>query len=79
MLRQLLTENVVLALFNLIPIPPLDGSRIVMGLLPPHLVAPYAALERYGMIIIFVLLCVGGIRMVIYPIAGALHRLLLGF
>ncbi|MGD9315101.1 MAG: site-2 protease family protein, partial [Desulfobacterales bacterium] len=60
---QLLTYSViincVLALFNLIPIPPLDGSRIVMMLLPVVLRRPYARLERFGMIIIFVLLITG--------------------
>jgi Zn-dependent protease len=60
---QLLTYSViincVLALFNLIPIPPLDGSRIVAMLLPPALRGPYARLERFGIIIIFVLLITG--------------------
>ncbi|MGD8393798.1 MAG: hypothetical protein PVH74_19850, partial [Desulfobacterales bacterium] len=41
------------------PIPPLDGSRIVMMLLPVVLRRPYARLERFGMIIIFVLLITG--------------------
>jgi Zn-dependent protease len=51
--------NCVLALFNLIPIPPLDGSRIVAMLLPAALRAQYTRLERFGMIIIFVLLITG--------------------
>ena len=62
-LLQLLTYSViincVLALFNLIPIPPLDGSRIVLMLLPAALRRHYARLERFGMIIIFVLLIAG--------------------
>lgn len=48
--------NTILAVFNLIPIPPLDGSRIVATMLPMSLKAPYAKIERYGMIIIFFLL-----------------------
>lgn len=60
---QLLTYSViincVLALFNLIPIPPLDGSRIAFMLLPAALRRPYARLERFGIIIIFVLLITG--------------------
>jgi Zn-dependent protease len=51
--------NCVLALFNLIPIPPLDGSRIVAMLLPAALRTQYSRLERFGMIIIFVLLVTG--------------------
>ncbi len=48
--------NCVLALFNLIPIPPLDGSRILAMLLPAPLRVHFARLERFGMIIILVLL-----------------------
>ena len=51
--------NCVLALFNLIPIPPLDGSRILAMLLPAPLRMHFARLERFGMIIIFVLLLTG--------------------
>ena len=51
--------NCVLALFNLIPIPPLDGSRILAMLLPAPLRVHFARLERFGMIIIFVLLLTG--------------------
>ena len=55
--------NLVLAIFNMIPVPPLDGSRIAMSLLPPALARPYAKLERFGFLIllgvIFVLPMVG--------------------
>ena len=51
--------NCILALFNLIPIPPLDGSRILAMLLPVSLRVHYVRLERYGMIIIFLLLLTG--------------------
>ena len=44
--------NLVLAIFNMIPVPPLDGSRIVMSLLPPALARPYARLERFGFLIL---------------------------
>ena len=53
------TINCVLALFNLIPIPPLDGSRILAMLLPTPLRVHFARLERFGMIIILVLLITG--------------------
>ena len=51
--------NCILALFNLIPIPPLDGSRILAMLLPAPLRVHFARLERFGMIIILVLLMTG--------------------
>jgi len=48
--------NLILAIFNLIPIPPLDGSKILAMCLPTSLRMQYARLERYGMIIIIFLL-----------------------
>jgi Zn-dependent protease len=48
--------NAILFVFNLIPIPPLDGSRIMTWLLPPGMREPYASLERFGMILIIALL-----------------------
>ena len=51
--------NIILATFNLIPIPPLDGSRIVMGILPTPYAEKYAKLEPFGIIIVFVLLYLG--------------------
>ena len=57
-LENALVLNVVLAVFNLLPLPPLDGSRVVLGLLPTGLAVRYAKLERYGMAIIIGLLVV---------------------
>lgn len=48
--------NLILAVFNLIPVPPLDGSKILAMCLPAKLRTPYARLERFGMIIIIFLL-----------------------
>jgi Zn-dependent protease len=48
--------NLSLAILNLLPIPPLDGSRILTGILPPRLAWQYNQLERYGFIILLVLL-----------------------
>jgi Zn-dependent protease len=60
--------NLVFAVFNLIPIPPLDGSRVVSGLLPRQLAIEYNRLERFGIIIIFALLYLGIFNAVIWPI-----------
>jgi Zn-dependent protease len=50
--------NAVLAVFNLIPIPPLDGSRIVMVFLPPAMRKRFASLERFGIILLLFLLMI---------------------
>ena len=51
--------NLILCFFNLIPIPPLDGSRLVYYFLPAHLATGYARLERYGFMILIGLIFVG--------------------
>ena len=68
--------NLVLAVFNLLPIPPLDGSRVMMGLLPYNLSVEYAKIEPYGFIIIFALLWMGAINTVIWPVVISLASLL---
>ncbi|MEJ2245511.1 MAG: site-2 protease family protein [Acidobacteriota bacterium] len=69
--------NVILAVFNLIPIPPLDGSRVVIGFLPSHMVSGYLRLERYGFLIIFGLLYLGLLDYILLPIAYFLLNFLL--
>jgi Zn-dependent protease len=58
MLSAAVTINLVLAVFNMIPLPPLDGGRVAVGLLPIKLARPLAMSERYGLFIIMGLLLV---------------------
>ncbi len=67
--------NSVLMVLNLLPLPPLDGSRVVSAMLPPRLAARYQGLERYGLVILLVLLASGLLGKVLLPLVGALESL----
>ncbi len=62
--------NLLLAVFNLLPIPPLDGSRVISALLPNPLAYKYNQLERYGFVILIGLMFIGGFSYIVWPIVG---------
>jgi len=68
--------NLVLAVFNAIPVPPLDGSKIVLGLLPRELAYSYMQLERFGFLILIGLLWLGLLDRVIWPVVIYFARVL---
>ncbi len=63
--------NVVLAVFNILPIPPLDGSKIVASLLPEEWMYKLLELERYGFVIIFIFLMLGLLERILLPVLFA--------
>lgn len=76
LLRSGIFINIALAIFNLIPIPPLDGHHIVSGILPEHLARQYEKINQtYGMLIIFFLFISGIVRKIILPIVSYLYRI----
>jgi Zn-dependent protease len=84
LLRYFIWVNLLLASFNMIPIPPLDGYNLLMGLLPNFWYPILAPLAKYGFMILFVLFFIGGniggalVGAMINPVFQLLERVILG-
>ena len=71
--------NILLAVFNLLPIPPLDGSRVISALLPGPLAYKYGQFEQYGFLILLGLMYVGGFQLVVLPIVNQIQLFFISF
>ena len=83
-LQSLVLWNIVLAIFNLLPIAPLDGFKVALGILPRRAAAVFERTERLGMLVLMVIVLVdvftpiGVLSRILFPAIGAVRQLLLG-
>ena len=62
-----ITINLILMVLNLLPVPPLDGGRVLAGVMSPSIAVPFMKLERYGMVIVILLLVSGILGKILWP------------
>jgi Zn-dependent protease len=62
--------NIIIMVLNLLPLPPLDGGRILVSLLPHRLAYKFARIEPYGFMILIVLLFTGALGFIMWPLIG---------
>ena len=71
-----ITINVLLMVLNLLPVPPLDGSRVVAGFLPDPLAWKFSRIEQYGLIILLVLMVTGILGKIMWPPVAIVQSLI---
>ena len=76
LLTNMLSMNISLAVFNLLPFPPLDGSKVLETFLPPSMQPLYEILEQYGFVILMVLMYMGVFSAIVSPILNVVYSLL---
>ena len=76
MVRAGILVNCVVFAFNLVPVPPLDGGRVVMGILPTRASIAYGRIEPYGFFVVLALVATGILNVWMQPVIGALQTVL---
>jgi len=76
-LERIVFINIFLGVFNLLPIPPLDGSRILFGLLPENMARVLARIEPYGFFIVMILFLTGLFRYIVLPFVAIIYIILM--